>query len=77
VNAYNLLQAECTNVGGQQGVHLAFSVNGRIVATATDTNNPLMTGTVGLGVVTGRPVDKPVEAEFDNFVVTQIQETRS
>jgi hypothetical protein len=74
VKANNLLQAECTSVEGQQGqqgVHLVFSVNGHIVAAATDTNNPLLTGTVGFGVGQNN-VNQPVEVEFDNFVVSQL-----
>lgn len=69
VNGYNLLQAQCTNEG--QGVHLVFSVNGKIVARATDTHNPLTTGTVGLAVASSEKVNKPAEAQFDNFTVTQ------
>jgi hypothetical protein len=74
VKANNLLQAECTSVEGQQGqqgVHLVFSVNGHILAAATDTNNPLLTGTVGIGVGQNN-VNQPVEVEFDNFVVSQV-----
>ena len=65
----NLLQAQCINKG--QGVYLVFSVNGQKVAEATDTDKPLLTGTVGLGLELGN-VNKPIEAEFDNFVVTHI-----
>jgi hypothetical protein len=75
VNGYNLLQAQCTNEG--QGVHLVFWVNGKIVAQATDTHNPLTTGTVGLAVASTEKVNKPAEAQFDNFTVTQVQGSRS
>jgi TIR domain len=71
LKANNLLQAQCTNEG-QRGVHLVFSVNGRIAAAATDTNNPLLTGTVGLTVLQPKYVNRPVEAEFDNFVVSRV-----
>ncbi len=71
VKANNVLQAQCTNEG-QQGVRPVFSLNGRIVAAATDTNNPLLTGTVGFTVVQPRNVNNPVEAEFDNFVVSRV-----
>jgi hypothetical protein len=70
--ATNRLQAECTSVEGQ-AVHLVFSVNDQRVAEVTDTENPLPTGTVGLGVTTGDTKGaSAVEAEFDNFAVTHI-----
>jgi hypothetical protein len=68
-NAKNRLQAACSSDEGQQAVHLVFSVNGQVVAEATDKDNPLLTGTVGLLVATG---PRGFEAEFDNFVVTQV-----
>jgi len=74
-NATNRMQGECTTVEGQQAVRLVFSVNGQVVADVTDTQNPLQAGTVGLGVKAGtnaHKAGKAVEAEFDNFVVTQI-----
>src|SRR5262249_44730070 len=46
-NSDNLLQAQCSNIHDGKGVNLIFLVNGRIVASATDINNPLRTGTVG------------------------------
>jgi hypothetical protein len=76
LNAYNVLQAQCTGVEGGQGVQLVFSVNGRIVAAATDTDNPLRTGSIGLGVDNVNATT-PVEAEFDNLVVKQVQGTVS
>jgi hypothetical protein len=69
LNAYNLLQAQCTSE--RQGVQLVFSVNGQVVIAATDTDKPLQTGSVGLGVENVHAT-KPVEAEFDNFVVKQV-----
>jgi hypothetical protein len=71
LNGYNLLQAQCTSIEGGQGVQLVFSVNGRVVATATDTDKPLQTGSVGLGVSNDNAT-KPAEAEFDNLVVRQV-----
>jgi hypothetical protein len=71
VNATNRLEAVCTSEG-QQGVHLVFLVNGKKVAEATDTKNPYRTGTVGLFAGTGPDAKAAVEAEFDNFVVTQL-----
>ncbi len=75
-NDYNLLQAQCTSAEGGQGVQLVFSVNGRIVAAAIDTDNPLRTGSVSLGVSDHDPTT-PVKAEFDNLVVKQVQRTQS
>jgi len=72
VNAKNRLQAVCTSEQGQQAVHLVFSVTGRVVVEATDTKTPFLTGTVGLLVGTGPDAKTAVEAEFDNFVVTQV-----
>jgi hypothetical protein len=72
-DATSQLQAECTAVEGQQAVHLVFSVNNHKYAEVTDTKNPLLTGTVGLGVATGNTKSaSAVEAEFDNLVVTQL-----
>jgi hypothetical protein len=53
-------------------VHLVFSVNGRVVAEATDSENPLSTGIVGVFVATGPDAKTAVEAEFDDFAVRQI-----
>jgi hypothetical protein len=71
LNGYNLLQAQCASVEGGQSVHLVFAVNGRVVVTATDTDKPLPANSVGLGV-SNVDATKPVEAEFDNFVVRQV-----
>jgi hypothetical protein len=72
INASNRLQAVCSSEEGQQAVHLVFSVNGRVVAEATDSENPLPTGTVGVFVSTGPKAKTAVEAEFDDFAVRQI-----
>ncbi len=72
VNATNRLEAVCTRGRGQQAVHLVFSVNGKKVAEATDTKNPYGTGTVGVFAATGRDAKTAAEAEFDDFVVTQV-----
>jgi ABC-type Na+ transport system ATPase subunit NatA len=72
INASNRLQAVCSSEEGQRAVHLVFSVNGRVVAEATDSENPLSTGTVGVFVATGPDAKTAVEAEFDDFAVRQI-----
>jgi hypothetical protein len=72
VNAKNRLQAVCTSEQGQQAVHLIFSVNGRVVIEATDKTAPFPTGTVGILVATGPDAKTSVEAEFDNFAVSQL-----
>ncbi len=69
VERLNRLQAVCSGGDGQKSVHLAFWVNGRGLEI-TDRTDPFQVGTVGLVVGTG--ADKPVEAEFDNFVVMQV-----
>jgi hypothetical protein len=77
VKAVNRLQAVCTSNEGQQAVRLGFWVNGEKVAETTDTKpwpwsaNPFQTGTVGLLVAFG-PEATAVEAEFDNFAVTEL-----
>jgi hypothetical protein len=72
INASNRLQAVCSSEEGQRAVHLVFWVNGRVVAEATDTKDPLLTGTVGVFVATGPDAKTAVEAEFDDFAVRQI-----
>jgi hypothetical protein len=69
--APNRMQAACTTVEGQQAVHLLFFVNGRLVSEYTDTEDPLLTGTVGLEVGTFQAKSAGV-AEFDDFIVTQV-----
>jgi hypothetical protein len=69
-NGINRVQTVCSSQG-QQAVHLVFSLNGKKVAEATDTKNPYLTGTVGVFAATGPDAKKAIEAEFDNFAVTQ------
>jgi TIR domain len=71
-NATNRLRAVCTSVQGQHAVHLTFWVNGKKVADVTDTKNPITSGTVGLFAATTSDTTTPVEAEFDNFAVSQL-----
>lgn len=66
-NATIRIQATCTT-NEQKGVRLVFSVDGETVATAVDSDNPYLTGTVGLAVGEDGGASG---AEFDNFVVTQ------
>jgi hypothetical protein len=47
-------------------------VNGHIVAKATDTHDPLNTGSVGLFASRYSNTTKPIEAQFDNFVVMKL-----
>jgi len=70
-SATNQLQAVCKSVEGQQAVHLELWVNGQKAVEATDKDNPLPTGHVGLIVETDQTT-RPRGAEFDNFAVTQI-----
>ena len=69
-NSTNRLLAICTSVKGQQAVHLELWVNGRKAIAATDTDNPLPSGTVGLVVGTDQTKRVSV-AEFDNFAVSR------
>ena len=65
------LRAECT-VGEGQVVHLAFFVNDDLVAEGIDdSDTPLASGSVGPMVATGQTTKNPIEAEFDDFVVTR------
>jgi hypothetical protein len=63
-NATTHLQAVCTSIEEDAAVHLEFSVNGNVVAAATDRDDPHLVGTLGVFVYT---VDT-LEVEFDNFV---------
>jgi hypothetical protein len=68
-DAKNSLDADCN--GDEGSVYLNFYVNGELVGEWTDETNPLPNGTVGLFVATGPKAKTAVEAEFDNFAVTQ------
>lgn len=72
VSATNRLQASCTSDDDGKSVHLVFSVNGAVVAEATDTESPLSGGTVGLWAAMAPHASEATEAEFDNFVVTEL-----
>jgi hypothetical protein len=68
-DAKNSLDADCN--GDERSVYLNLYVNGELVGEWTDETNPLPNGTVGLFVATGEKAKTAVEAEFDNFTVTQ------
>jgi hypothetical protein len=65
----NPMQVECTT-DARQVVHLAFEVDGQLVAEADDADNPLLTGTVGM--VAGAGGENGIETEFDNVAVRPI-----
>ena len=67
-NGENRMQALCTT-DKSGAANLELTVNGRVVARATDSDRPLATGTVGLAVATGGEGVKAIEAQFDDFVV--------
>jgi hypothetical protein len=71
-HATNSLQATCTSTTGQKSVHLMLWANGQLVAQATDKDHPLGSGTVGLSVTPFEPATKPIEAQFDDFVVMNL-----
>jgi hypothetical protein len=62
----NEVEAVCANDEAQEAVTLVLSVNGTRVLAYTDADDPFLSGTVGLVVVSA---DSAMEAEFDNFVV--------
>jgi uncharacterized caspase-like protein len=70
-DAKNSLDADCTGDEDSGSVYFNLYVNGEKVVEWTDDANPLPTGTVGLFVATGPKATTAVEAEFDNFAVTQ------
>ncbi len=72
MSATNRLQASCTSDDEGQSVHLALSVNGSMIAEATDTDNPLAGGTVGLWAAMFPNTPDATEAEFDNFAITEL-----
>ena len=69
-DAKNSLDADCT--GDEGSVYLNLYVNSQLVVEWTDDASPLPTGTVGLFVATGEKAKTAIEAEFDNFAVTQL-----
>jgi TIR domain len=69
-DAKNSLDADCT--GDEGSVYLNLYVNDELVVEWTDDANPLPNGTVGLFVATGENAKTAIEAEFDNFAVTQL-----
>jgi hypothetical protein len=69
-DAKNSLDADCT--GDEGSVYLNLYVNGQLVVEWTDDANPLPTATVGLFVAPGEKAKTAIEAEFDNFAVTQL-----
>jgi len=71
MNASNQLRVTCaTDRAGD--VHLALWVNGKRLADATDTNDPIPSGTVGLFAATSPTTQTPTVAEFQNFVVLRL-----
>jgi hypothetical protein len=66
-DAKNHLDADCN--GDEGSVYLNLYVNGEPIVEWTDDTNPLPIGTVGLFVATD--TEAAVEAEFDNFSVSQ------
>lgn len=69
-DAKNSLDADC--VGNEGSIYLNLYVNNELVVEWTDDANPLPNGTVGLFVATGPEAKTAIEAEFDNFAVTQL-----
>jgi hypothetical protein len=68
LNAANDLRAVCSTIEGGGAVLLELSVNGNMVATATDRDDPYLAGTTGLFAFAG----ETLQVEFDNFIVEEI-----
>jgi hypothetical protein len=68
-DAKNSLDADCN--GDDGSVYLNLYMNSVLVAEWTDETNPLPNATVALFVSAGPKASTAVEAEFDNFAVTQ------
>jgi Caspase domain len=71
-NATNRIQATCTSAAGQKSVQLRLWVNGKMVASATDKNHPLLKGSGGMVAYTYDISKKPLEAQFDDFAVMKL-----
>jgi hypothetical protein len=69
VSSTNRLEAGCSGGEGDQAVGLVFTVNGAVAAKATDSKDPLSTGTVALLAEAYEESKKAIEVDFDNFVV--------
>lgn len=70
MNSTNGLRAECSGGEEDHAVSIVFRVNGQaLAAEATDSKDPLTTGTVALLAETYEEAKRAVEVEFDNFVV--------
>jgi hypothetical protein len=68
LNAANDLRAVCSTIEGGGAVLLELSVNGDMVAAATDRDDPYLAGTTGLFAFAG----ESLQVEFDNFIVEEI-----
>jgi len=68
LNSSNHLRAVCSTIDQGAAVLLELSVNGTVLADATDRDDPHLAGTIGLYVYTVGTQ----EVEFDNFKVKEI-----
>jgi len=68
LNSANDLRAVCSTIEGGGAVLLELSVNGNMVATATDRDNPYLEGTIGLFAFAG----ETLQVDFDNFIAKEI-----
>lgn len=71
MNARSGIQATCATVG-DGAAELALSVDGTKLATATDENSPIPSGTVGIFAATTQATQTPTEAEFEDFTVSRL-----
>jgi hypothetical protein len=64
-------KADCDAINRDGATKLKFAVNGRTLASATDTSNPLGAGTVLLWVSNSSTASKPAEVLVSSFDVTR------
>jgi hypothetical protein len=72
IDANNHLQGDCTTNGDGSSVDLVFTLNGTEVARQTDNQQPLPPAGVGFYAAMAPNTKSAIEAEFDNFVVTEL-----
>lgn len=68
LNAANDLRAVCSTIEGGGAVLLELSVNGNMVAAATDRDNPCLEGTICLFAFAG----ETLQVDFDNFIAKEL-----
>jgi TIR domain-containing protein len=65
------IQADCDAINADEATQLKFTVNGRTLASATDTDNPLGAGTVLMFVTNSPAASKVAQVLVSSFDVTR------